>query len=149
MCLVVLLPLPTYSSVPSSLAPSSQRLPCEVGGLGVRGVEICPSEAFSSAFAFICCCASFIHSSVARGFSSSSSSFFLSLQVRQECSKFGEISRVEVHPLSDDVRIFVEFSSLTGAQEAIPSLHGRWFGGRQIIANTYSESSFAQGDFTQ
>ncbi|PHJ14849.1 rna recognition motif-containing protein, partial [Cystoisospora suis] len=69
-------------------------------------------------------------------------------EVRQECSKFGEINRVEVHPLSDDVRIFVEFSSLTGAQEAIPSLHGRWFGGRQIIANTYSESSFAQGDFT-
>lgn len=68
-------------------------------------------------------------------------------EVRDECSKFGGIKRVEVHTLKDTVRIFVEFSDLSGAREAIPSLHGRWFGGRQIIANTYDEELFHQGEY--
>ncbi|PFH34608.1 RNA recognition motif-containing protein [Besnoitia besnoiti] len=68
-------------------------------------------------------------------------------EVRDECSKFGSIKRVEVHPVKDTVRIFVEFSDLSGAREAIPSLHGRWFGGRQIVANTYDEELFHQGEY--
>ncbi|KFG61948.1 putative RNA recognition motif protein [Toxoplasma gondii RUB] len=68
-------------------------------------------------------------------------------EVREECSKFGSIKRVEVHTLKETVRIFVEFSDLSGAREAIPSLHGRWFGGRQIIANTYDQELFHQGEY--
>lgn len=68
-------------------------------------------------------------------------------EVREECSKFGDVSEVEVHVVKGTVRIFVEFKSLAGAKEAIPSLHGRWFGGRQILANTYDQHLFHEEVF--
>jgi len=61
----------------------------------------------------------------------------LQMEVKQECSKFGEVEEVRVHHRQDPVKgfigkVFVLFKTPQGANTAIPALTGRFFDGRRI-----------------
>ncbi|CAD7700816.1 unnamed protein product [Ostreobium quekettii] len=53
--------------------------------------------------------------------------------VRDECSKYGEVSHVHVDRNSKGF-VYLRFVTQEGAEAAQKALHGRWFAGRQIVA---------------
>lgn len=69
-------------------------------------------------------------------------------EVKEECSKYGEVVNVYMHTENSKVKIFVTFTTLQGAATAVAKLNDRWFGGRQIMAYAYPEQAFATGDFS-
>ncbi|XP_068148396.1 poly(U)-binding-splicing factor half pint [Drosophila tropicalis] len=80
-------------------------------------------------------------------------------EIQEECSKFGTVSRViifnekQTENEDDDeaeiiVKIFVEFSAGAEAIRGKDALHGRFFGGRRVIAELYDQSIFDQGDLS-
>lgn len=73
----------------------------------------------------------------------------LSEEVREECSQYGEVNKVTVYEGRKDagVRVFVRFEGEESGSKAASALNGRWFGGRQVRAKTYSEDSYLSGDF--
>ena len=80
----------------------------------------------------------------------------LETEVTEECSRFGEVTRVIIYQEKqgeeDDaeviVKIFVEFSQTSEAEEAQKALNGRWFGGRAIDAAIYDEDKYNAQDFS-
>lgn len=80
-------------------------------------------------------------------------------EIQEECSKFGTVSRViifnekQTENEDDDeaeiiVKIFVEFSAGAEAIRGKDALHGRFFGGRRVVAELYDQSLFDQGDLS-
>ncbi|XP_037945485.1 poly(U)-binding-splicing factor half pint [Teleopsis dalmanni] len=80
-------------------------------------------------------------------------------EIQEECKKFGTVSRViifnEKQTENEDdeeaeiiVKIFVEFSNATEAIRGRDALHGRFFGGRRVIAELYDQSLFDHGDLS-
>lgn len=80
-------------------------------------------------------------------------------EIQEECTKFGTVSRViifnEKQTENEDdeeaeiiVKIFVEFSSAIEAVRGRDALHGRFFGGRRVIAELYDQSLFDHGDLS-
>ncbi|KAH8303761.1 hypothetical protein KR018_001536, partial [Drosophila ironensis] len=80
-------------------------------------------------------------------------------EIQEECSKFGTVSRViifnekQTENEDDDeaeiiVKIFVEFSAGAEAQRGKEALHGRFFGGRLVVAELYDQGIFDQGDLS-
>lgn len=80
-------------------------------------------------------------------------------EIQEECSKFGTVSRViifnekQTENEDDDeaeiiVKIFVEFSMASEAERGKEALHGRFFGGRRVIAELYDQSLFDHGDLS-
>lgn len=80
-------------------------------------------------------------------------------EIQEECSKFGTVSRViifnekQTENEDDDeaeiiVKIFVEFSAGVEAVRGKDALHGRFFGGRRVVAELYDQSLFDQGDLS-
>ncbi|XP_033150625.1 poly(U)-binding-splicing factor half pint [Drosophila busckii] len=80
-------------------------------------------------------------------------------EIQEECSKFGTVSRViifkekQTENEDDDeaeiiVKIFVEFSATVEAIRGKDALHGRFFGGRRVVAELYDQSLFDQGDLS-
>ncbi|KAM7344922.1 poly(U)-binding-splicing factor hfp isoform 3-T3 [Cochliomyia hominivorax] len=80
-------------------------------------------------------------------------------EIQEECTKFGNVSRViifnekQTENEDDDeaeiiVKIFVEFSTTAEATSAKEALHGRYFGGRRVIAELYDQSLFDHGDLS-
>ncbi|PNH05905.1 RNA-binding protein 39 [Tetrabaena socialis] len=59
--------------------------------------------------------------------------------VRDECSRFGPLMHVWVDPRSKGF-VYLRFTATAAAEAAHRTLHGRWYGGRQILA----EYQFAQ-----
>ncbi|GLI65866.1 hypothetical protein VaNZ11_009502 [Volvox africanus] len=53
--------------------------------------------------------------------------------VREECSRFGDLLHVWVDSKSKGF-VYLRFSSTQSAEAAHRALHGRWYGGRQILA---------------
>ncbi|GLC69827.1 hypothetical protein PLESTF_000884800 [Pleodorina starrii] len=53
--------------------------------------------------------------------------------VREECLRFGEPLHVWVNPKSKGF-VYLRFANAQSAEAAHRALHGRWYGGRQIIA---------------
>jgi len=58
--------------------------------------------------------------------------------VREECSRFGQVVHIKVEKDSEG-EVYVKFSTPYAAEEAIKSLHGRWFAAKQISAVPISE----------
>jgi len=73
----------------------------------------------------------------------------LAEEVREECSQFGDVNKVTVYEGRKDqgVRVFVRFEAEESGGRAAEALNGRWFGGRQVRAFTYSEDNYLGGDF--
>lgn len=77
-------------------------------------------------------------------------------EITEECSRFGEVSRVVIYQEKQGeeedaetiVKIFVEFAKVEDAESAKNALHGRWFGGRTIQANIYDEDKYRAQDYT-
>ncbi|XP_020801637.1 poly(U)-binding-splicing factor half pint isoform X1 [Drosophila serrata] len=80
-------------------------------------------------------------------------------EIQEECSKFGTVSRViifnekQTENEDDDeaeiiVKIFVEFSAGAEALRGKEALHGRFFGGRRVVAELYDQGIFDQGDLS-
>lgn len=53
--------------------------------------------------------------------------------VREECSKFGEVEHIHLDKCSKGF-VYLKFSEVNEATKAQAVLHGRWFAGRQISA---------------
>ncbi|EKX35439.1 hypothetical protein GUITHDRAFT_155487 [Guillardia theta CCMP2712] len=70
-------------------------------------------------------------------------------ETKQECSKYGFISRCVIHelppgaPEDQAVRIFLLFGKQESAMKAVMDLDGRFFGGRQVRASFFGEDDFA------
>ncbi|XP_067636472.1 poly(U)-binding-splicing factor half pint isoform X2 [Eurosta solidaginis] len=80
-------------------------------------------------------------------------------EIQEECTKYGTVSRViifnEKQTENEDdeeaeiiVKIFVEFSTAIEAIRGRDSLHGRFFGGRRVVAELYDQSLFDHGDLS-
>ncbi|KAK4519260.1 uncharacterized protein ATC70_009492 [Mucor velutinosus] len=74
-------------------------------------------------------------------------------ETAEECSKYGKVERCLIFEvpkgrISDDraVRIFVQFSSMDSARNAIQDLHGRFFGGRIVSATYFDMKRFERLD---
>ncbi|GLE04663.1 hypothetical protein PINS_up013642 [Pythium insidiosum] len=68
-------------------------------------------------------------------------------EVSAECALFGSVERVEIHELTDHVRIFVVFNAEDSASKAKAALHGRFFGGNRVQADFYSLAELTSGRF--
>lgn len=74
-------------------------------------------------------------------------------EVAQECRNFGQVERVLIYQeLEDDnqlsIKIFVVFQEAEAVERAIASLHGRYFAGRQVVAEPYDTDKFDSNDLT-
>ncbi|GAN09120.1 conserved hypothetical protein [Mucor ambiguus] len=74
-------------------------------------------------------------------------------ETAEECSKYGKVERCLIFEvprgrIGDDraVRIFVQFSSMDSARNAIQDLHGRFFGGRVVSATYFDMKRFERLD---
>ncbi|KAA0193859.1 putative Fuse-binding protein-interacting repressor siahbp1 [Fasciolopsis buskii] len=63
-------------------------------------------------------------------------------EVREECTRYGEVLRVIIHVKESDVRIFVQFDRSDVTQIACDSLNQRFFNGRVVHARLYDEELF-------
>lgn len=77
----------------------------------------------------------------------------LQQETAEECHKYGKVERCLIFEvprdrISDDraVRIFVQFSSIESARNAIQDLHGRFFGGRIVSATYFDMKRFERLD---
>eukprot|EP00457_Paulinella_chromatophora_P011061 gb/GEZN01011186.1/.p1 GENE.gb/GEZN01011186.1/~~gb/GEZN01011186.1/.p1 ORF type:complete len:309 (+),score=55.87 gb/GEZN01011186.1/:98-1024(+) len=73
-------------------------------------------------------------------------------ETAEECTKFGRVVKchiVEAQQAPDDeaVRIFVEFSELSGAVRCLTGMQGRYFGGRRVKASYVSETCWTKGEY--
>jgi len=62
-------------------------------------------------------------------------------EIREECENFGKVKDVKVHEIGAEkhVRVIVTFSEPGETAKAIKALHGRWFGGRKVKAESQPE----------
>ncbi|KAJ1960734.1 splicing factor [Dipsacomyces acuminosporus] len=63
--------------------------------------------------------------------------------VKEECSKFGEVQHVVIDPISHG-NIYLTFAGADSADLALQSLNRRWFAGRQISATLVSTERFEE-----
>ncbi|KER24928.1 hypothetical protein T265_07497 [Opisthorchis viverrini] len=76
-------------------------------------------------------------------------------EVTAECSRYGGVQRVIVHQEPDPstntliVKVFVQFDSVQAVQNAVQALNGRFFAGRQIVAEHYDLHAFTQNDLSR
>jgi len=57
--------------------------------------------------------------------------------LREECSKFGEVKKAVVYDQHLDGIASVTFKEAEEADACILAMNGRWFGGRQLTAETW------------
>jgi len=66
----------------------------------------------------------------------------LTEDIKEECSKFGEIKQIKMDKQS--MLVYVRFAAAAGAQQAHPALNGRWFAGKMITCQYIPEAAFLQ-----
>lgn len=77
-------------------------------------------------------------------------------EITEECGRYGEVRRVvicqerqgEETGASVVVHVFVEFGEESEAVKAQGSLHGRFFGGRRVVAEFFSWKRYQAGDLS-
>ncbi|CAO3587295.1 unnamed protein product [Absidia cylindrospora] len=77
----------------------------------------------------------------------------LQQETADECQKYGHVEQCLIYEVPDGrvkdeeaVRIFVKFSHLQSAINAISDMNGRYFGGRVVSAETYDQDRFDKLD---
>ncbi|KAI8053845.1 hypothetical protein BDF22DRAFT_733239 [Syncephalis plumigaleata] len=74
----------------------------------------------------------------------------LNEELEEECRRFNVVTRIHIE-VDDDTAgaayIFVQFDDVSGAQQAVKMLYGRWFGGRQLAADFYNQDASIQGNY--
>jgi splicing factor 45 len=77
----------------------------------------------------------------------------LNLEIANECEKYGVVLKCEVHESETEknpeeaVKIYVKFKYQEQALKALIDLDGRFFAGREVRADYYSESSFDMAEY--
>jgi len=66
----------------------------------------------------------------------------LTEDVKEECSKYGEIRQIRIDKQS--MLVYVRFVNIAAAQLAHPALHGRWFAGKMITCSYIPEAAYLQ-----
>ena len=77
-------------------------------------------------------------------------------EIEEECTKYGPVSNVLIYQEKQSeaedaeviVKIFVEFGRADGAKAAKEALHGRFFGGRQVVATIYDQDLYDNDDLS-
>eukprot|EP00299_Pterocystis_sp_00344_P018157 c9070_g1_i1.p1 GENE.c9070_g1_i1~~c9070_g1_i1.p1 ORF type:complete len:340 (-),score=83.38 c9070_g1_i1:33-1052(-) len=74
----------------------------------------------------------------------------LKTEVTEECGKSGQVDKVVIYTDHEAslVKIFVLFNTVAEATRGLRSMANRWFGGRVIKADFYSEDRFNACDYT-
>lgn len=77
----------------------------------------------------------------------------LETEVNDECCNYGPVERVVIYQELDEegqliIKIFVVFTDFEAVDRAISSLNGRYFAGRQVIAERYDTAKFESNDLT-
>ncbi|TPP61214.1 Poly U-binding-splicing factor half pint [Fasciola gigantica] len=77
----------------------------------------------------------------------------LETEVKDECCNYGAVDRVVIYQELDEegqliIKIFVVFTDFEAVDRAIASLNGRYFAGRQVIAERYDTEKFESNDLT-
>lgn len=74
-------------------------------------------------------------------------------EICSECTKYGTVARVVIFeiteadfPVTEAVRIFVQFQRSEEATKALVDLDGRFFGGRVVRASFYDEDRFTKNE---
>ena len=69
-------------------------------------------------------------------------------EIQKECSNHGNVLRLILHgdEESQCVTAFVQYSDPKEVEKAIPLFHGRWFDGRVLSAEPFSEDRFIMRD---
>ncbi|KAI5648719.1 hypothetical protein M9H77_34724 [Catharanthus roseus] len=74
--------------------------------------------------------------------------------MRAECGKFGNLVNVVIPRPGPDVehgpgvgKVFLEYADVDSSTKARQGLHGRKFGGNQVVAVFYPENKFSQRDY--
>lgn len=62
--------------------------------------------------------------------------------VKEECSKFGEMRHMHIDKFNTSGVVYLRFASIPQATGAFNELNGRWFGGRMIEAQYIPESTY-------
>jgi len=75
-------------------------------------------------------------------------------EVTGECSKYGQVVRVQICEIpnvspEEEVRIFLEFSRMEEAMKAVIGLHNRFFSGRNLSASFYDLDLYQEGELTK
>ncbi|OON13446.1 hypothetical protein X801_10779 [Opisthorchis viverrini] len=74
-------------------------------------------------------------------------------EVKEECCNYGSVDRVIIYQELDEngeliIKIFVVFQDSESVDRAIASLNGRYFAGRQVVAEPYDLEKFEANDLT-
>jgi len=77
-------------------------------------------------------------------------------EIEEECSKYGDVENVIIYQERQSeeedaeilVKIFVEFGHPSHAKKGRDSLHGRFFGGRTVVAQVYDQVLYEEQDFS-
>jgi len=77
-------------------------------------------------------------------------------EIEEECSKYGDVENVIIYQERQSeeedaeilVKIFVEFGHPSHAKKGRDSLHGRFFGGRTVVAQVYDQVFYEEQDFS-
>uniref|UniRef100_A0A183B3I2 Poly(U)-binding-splicing factor PUF60 n=1 Tax=Echinostoma caproni TaxID=27848 RepID=A0A183B3I2_9TREM len=77
----------------------------------------------------------------------------LEAEVQEECCNYGPVERVVIYQELDEegqliIKIFVVFTEFEAVDRAIASLNGRYFAGRQVVAERYDTEKFTSNDLT-
>ncbi|ESO11520.1 hypothetical protein HELRODRAFT_108808 [Helobdella robusta] len=73
----------------------------------------------------------------------------ISADMREECSKFGEVRKVVVYDRHDEGVVTVMFKKPEEADLCVKALHGRWFAKRQLFAANYDGKTKYQVNETE
>ena len=77
-------------------------------------------------------------------------------EIEEECGKYGEVENVVIYQEKQGeeedaevlVKIFVEFKAGDAAKRAKDALHGRFFGGRRVVADIYDQDLYEHNDLS-
>lgn len=74
----------------------------------------------------------------------------LQVDVEEECARFGPIkeTRINLDPTHQLVKVFIVYEDPGSLPQAIRVMHQRWFGGRQITAESYDHQRWESGDLS-
>lgn len=77
----------------------------------------------------------------------------LESEICEECSNYGSVNKVLIHQALNEagdvnIKIFVVFDDLESTNNAITALGGRFFAGREVVAEYYDVEKFDNNDLS-
>lgn len=73
-------------------------------------------------------------------------------EITAECEKFGPLSdsiKIHISPKTGKVSVFVKYKKSTNCLDAVRTMNGRWFAGKQIVAKPFPVNLYDTNNFEQ